>query len=306
MGRWLALWGVLCVAGCAEPPPPPVPRPILDAGPPLEPLAPRRVKPAPACEPTWRLRIEAPPDALGGVTEVGDRLAFVGWGVAAVSDEDRWIRADASNVPEVGLASSRQIVFSDALEFEGDVYAVGTRMTILRFDGAAWHLEHQDLGLSPRATHAATLEVCDGRLRALAFVGAWERADDGTWTRLGRGRWSCAPELRTQRPDEPCGRYYPGDRIVHCRAGVRVFSERASRWYAVPDGVRYSSWRRDAVVEHEGGLFFLADEQLLHTADGREWTAEQVGASPIDRIFASNTRVHAVTEDAVYVRDLCP
>lgn len=248
-----------------------------------------------------------PPNETAHVVEVAARLALVGWGMAAVSDEDAWVRADASAVPEVRLSSSRQVVFSDAVEFEGDVFVVGTRMTVLRFDGEEWRLENQHVGLSPRSTHGATLEVCDGRVRALSIAASFEREADGTWRRLGSGAaaWSCTPEVRTPRPDERCGNHTPWDRVVRCRAGVRVWSERRERWLALPDDVAWTRWRASAVAEHEDGVFFLGDEELVHTADGAAWTREVVGAGPILHVFASERRVHAVTPRAVYVRDLC-
>ncbi|MEZ4339154.1 MAG: hypothetical protein R3B82_21245 [Sandaracinaceae bacterium] len=277
-------------------------------GPPMIPLAPRPpAPPAPPCDPTWREVARPPPDASphGAWIVTGGRIVWVGWGYAAVRASDgTWAAADPSRVPAIALDDRRRIVFSHALARGHEVYVVGTRLTVLRYDGT-WHLEHRDLAQGERRTHAARLETCDGRLRAIAHGVGIERRDDGTWARLPRAalRACEAPRLEAPRPSERCGNWMPGLRIASCAAGRRLWSVRRARWLPLPDEMRVRRWA--TVIEHDDGIDLVDDDGVIqHSHDGTHWQSQSLPA-PALRLSMDGSRLYAPTDDALYARDVC-
>lgn len=319
MGRWSALVLALgSLAGCAcddadsaRSEAVAVAEAVADAGPPMLPIGPRDAKPdppPPACDPEWRELEPQPPATAAsmsdGAVAVGTRLALVGWGFAAVGGPDGWSHVDATRMPEIEVGPGRRTVFAHAVEHDGDVFVVGSRMKILRFDGDAWHLEHRDAGVSPRRTAHPRIGACDGRLQAHAIGITLERQTDGRWRDIDRDDacdWRGAP---TPRPDERCGNHQPWMDTVQCAAGFRVWSPARERWLAIPDEhATPTLWH--TLFENRSGAYLLAGEVLLHSPDGTRWGPVDLGGDPIRSVASSDERVFAVAGDRVWVRDVC-
>ncbi len=305
MTRW-ATYALLVSVSLATP----AARAQVDVGPPMTPLAPRPpAPPAPACDPSWREVARPPPEAppVGGhwiITR--SRVVWLAWGYAGVRRTDgTYAVADPASVPSIAIDARRRIVFDHALAHGRDVYVVGTRLTVLRFDGARWHLEHQDVSLGERRTHAPVLRACGGRLRAVAHGVAVERRDDGRWARVPRESLrACAPPpLDAARPAERCGAWTAGARIVTCAAGRRLWSVERARWLSLPDGLRVRTWA--PVVEHAGGLALIDDSGAVQESDdGARWTTAPL-PGPALQLSIDQGRLYAATAEALFAREPC-
>lgn len=298
-------WG--CETTQPATPPSAAPTAALDAGPPMVPLGPRdesKYAPPP-CDPEWRPFMSTPP--LGALVATSDgRLVALTWGYAAVAVEGEWVEA---SVPEIELGRDRRVVFQDAASFDGDVYVVGTRLTVLRWDGVAWSLEHQDVSLGPRRFLYGSIRDCEGQLEARVEVGG-VRGPDGAWRRVSREALRCPQEVpRTPRPDERCGRHTPWDRVVRCAAGWRLWSAARERWLPLPDGFAEGRLHaRPSVYEDETHVYVATDEGVLleTTDDGASWDRVLLGGeSRVSVVLGGGGRIYAAGAETVFVREVC-
>jgi len=189
-------------------------------------------------EPGWRALPPLPADTPPPwhVSAAGGTVVAVGWGSMSVFDGAEWRRLDPV-LPELDLGPGRRVVLADVMALApDDVFAVGSRATIVHWDGSATRVEHQELGVTSRRVSRGRLEVCDGRVMAHMTAFTLAREPDGSWQRLTGSSATearrCFTAVRLPKPSPQCGTYWwrPEHPIQRCPDGSYIWSERAQGW----------------------------------------------------------------------------
>lgn len=246
-------------------------------------------QPAPSA---WEVAFELPRARFASIHGVGDHVFVGGAGVIARYDGRTWV------VDRAGDA----VVWSFHGDRPDDVVALGSRATILRFDGSRWTREHEDRTVGPRAGHDPELRRCEQSTFVVLRDFALRRTAGG-WVRTALREVCAAPS--DDRPGSCTAFVPPSHRWTDCSdGGVEVWSETERAWSRWPHRRRgRSPWRH-----WERGAHWYAATELdgvVFRHAGADWLRETLPVNEtVWGMWGNGRYVYAIVSHAVLRRPL--
>ncbi|MEM7607983.1 MAG: hypothetical protein AAF411_21735 [Myxococcota bacterium] len=288
-----------------------------------------------ACDPSWVRRGALPTLSdrdFVHFDNVGPELVVASRGYVAISSPDGWASVDHEVMPALNHGNGRRTGFVAVhARADDDVYVIGTRMTVLHWDGNRWEREYInglvddyygiDVRIHDDSGKLLVRTRWNGRRDQSGPTEAYARRGlDGAWGAIERAQWEASaapPEVweAPPRPDLPCYAWGSlGFRWVFpCRDVAVAWSRSRREWIALPadrdhhDFDRGRSGRDGSRRHLEVGpnlLLALREELWRHGASG--WTLDATLEEPIDMLTSDEDWVHLVTEHQWWSRRRCP
>jgi hypothetical protein len=244
-----------------------------------------------AAQSPWEVTFEVPRRdraALFSIAAIGQQVFVGGVGFIARSDGHGWT---VDRVEPVAIYSFHG-------DRDGDVLAIGSSATLLRFDGSRWNVEHQDRRVGERAGHDPELRRC-GNDTLVVLRDFALRRDASAWSRVAL-RGVCDPPA-SDRPGSACAEPFRDHRWNECGQLTEVWSETDRAWSVWPHRRRgRHPWRH-----YERGARWYVTTELPGVAfrrEGTEWVRETLPREEMIMGIAGNERFVYVIADGVVMR----
>lgn len=287
-----------------------------------------------ACDPAWVRRGTLPtlndPDFVH-FDNVGSELIIASRGYVATSSPVGWQSADHEDMPAWNHGNDRRTGFIAVhARATDDVYVIGTRMTIVHWDGVRWEHQYSD-GLDDDY-YGMRVWVDDDDAELLVktdWVGGSRRTSpamsyarlgpEGRWSAVDRGRWEASVDLPEEwnpppKPEIPC---YAWDTmgfrwVFPCRGVAVAWAGNRREWIPLPPDRDHQDFNRGPHGRDgerrrreigESLLLALRGELWRHDSEG--WDLERTLDEPIDMVTSDESWIHLVTEHQWWARRRC-